>query len=1597
MKASDSIASILHSRSQSTSGTNDQRHKIVSGEFSVLDKVFPLLDEMLKTGKVPSILESILFVHIYFQIFAFSLWPAFTFLKLTDRLDDTIGMWIYRIAFISEVSLKHSSIIGSLIFFSILILIFLVSFGIELFVFFKTRRFNKPLLHVARTCFDVIPMLILLPISEWTGICLKYSIKMKTTFYIVCCVIAFIYLIIVMFAHHVQSYFTASLPYIPTSNIACWSGYYHFMFLAIPSVILIVSFIADFFPKYFMLLLMFFKILYNIYMVYNLFFFPFSHLKMNDMFAALFMAVNVLDVIKMLDLFNFSIHFWILLVASISSFVVCLIISKIIFYYRIKLICSNLTFEAVDKVEADGTYQPHLRQDLSGNAVQDEKIRILFHRIGLDKSENRCEMYFRIGLANRCPLFLNWALVKYASEYHRTAHMSTIITQMLSFYPCEARLLSSYFNTACTYPLNFTQRFLMFQINIIKQLRQSSASREIGETIIQLKNKANTIIDDVRKFWTTCPDEMNVFYDLQKRTQSVRELFDEALNHYPNNVRICEGYSQFLIEGAMDFKEGVRMKHKADLIEQGKNFVIDFSFRSLVRAYPEYLKKNIMNVQGQFIQHNNKSGGSANTTSISSSSSKNSNLSTGTIDGILDPEIEEQVAKNCFTYHRLRLEFQGCMENRKIKYNKHLHWAVLWSLLCVVILSVFFFVFYYNRYDQRLTSIQRLINLVRTKYNIDATFLASIMKTVPAVGAITPAMIEQVRVLSGSSYEIDVMEGDLEVARWSDYMTNNLSRYMNDIMGLAQNGVNVETTFTEFVVRMIPIHQCNGLAMMPGTYNETLKELFVRLEIYLRGLHTQAASELVHDDRACETIANFPEANEHYRTLASRILAYLKDIETEDIKINTFLNILIPLLYAFVSIPPIYFYLWLCLKELRSVHGLLVHLNQSIRETASKSLLKTDEEITFKETMKSQQMLTSTLYAFAALPIINAVLFLIVPMICVKQNTVYNNYNYWVYYSSARASDAVQALIWSIFSVAIGKGFPEFAFNRSVYVQNAQLNLNNLIKDNNDLLRGSDKSPSCVGRSDNLDRFNIVAYCKNDDFKSVDHSDYKCSSLDASITSLFAYLNLVLDNPQNATMDKDTEMANSFHIVTNHIVERCWESSNEINSLAKKELSNFRRNMALIAGATILVSIIITIILWVVFSRIETMYNGELQLLRRVPPLSMSSSPALMNYITHKDEQKKTEVMAPTKSIVYQSKDSIIFINKNLNIESINNATTDLFGYTPDQILGQPINTILAESINEDLYKQVEMMKTGQCALVYEHSCHGITDDEQDMPVHITLIGIPENNGNLPKAFVVIMRNETELIRQRKIAETAKAQSEKLLYQILPRDIVTRLNRGETDINFTVPSATIIFIDIVKFSNYASTLTPAEIMEHLSIIFAKFDAAIAKFNLLTKIKLIGDVYMAAGGLFTPEENPQNHAVQMINFALESLMALEEANNQFNASLMVRIGVNTNGPLIAGVLGTDKPVFDIIGDPINVASRLQSTAVPGTVQISEETFQLIANMNYNIEKRGEIELKGKGKKTAYVVRPLAMSSFFSVPQDLEQENSQLAVPVPNQSV
>jgi class 3 adenylate cyclase len=203
-----------------------------------------------------------------------------------------------------------------------------------------------------------------------------------------------------------------------------------------------------------------------------------------------------------------------------------------------------------------------------------------------------------------------------------------------------------------------------------------------------------------------------------------------------------------------------------------------------------------------------------------------------------------------------------------------------------------------------------------------------------------------------------------------------------------------------------------------------------------------------------------------------------------------------------------------------------------------------------------------------------------------------------------------------------------------------------------------------------------------------------------------------------------------------------------------------------------------------------------------------------------------------------------------------------------------------------------------------------------------------------------------------------KKRSDSLLRNILPGEIITRLGEGETVIADRHDDVSVVFSDFQGFTAISSRLDPTVLVESLNAIFSLFDALSQELG-VEKIKTIGDAYLAVAGV--PGERP-DHATAIADMALGMIDALQEANEAFEVPFHFRIGVAT-GPVVAGIIGTHKFVYDVWGDTVNVASRLESTSEPDRIQISAETTSRLGE-SFVIEERGEVELKGKGLVPTY---------------------------------
>ena len=240
--------------------------------------------------------------------------------------------------------------------------------------------------------------------------------------------------------------------------------------------------------------------------------------------------------------------------------------------------------------------------------------------------------------------------------------------------------------------------------------------------------------------------------------------------------------------------------------------------------------------------------------------------------------------------------------------------------------------------------------------------------------------------------------------------------------------------------------------------------------------------------------------------------------------------------------------------------------------------------------------------------------------------------------------------------------------------------------------------------------------------------------------------------------------------------------------------------------------------------------------------------------------------------------------------------------------------------------------------------------------------------GRLTSTFnfmVACIREQSEEIHLK------NEENERLLLNILPGPIADRLKGGEEPIADYFPEVTVLFADIVGFTAMSEKISPDDLVKLLNHLFSAFDDSAQDLE-IEKIKTIGDCYMAVAGLTNEADGSPTAMVKM---AFKMLRSVELMNSELGTSLSIRIGINC-GPVIAGVIGKSKFIYDLWGDTVNLASRMESHGVAGRIHASEAIYEQVKDY-FDVEKRGVINVKGKGEMTTYLIG-IGDGSIESIP-------------------
>lgn len=346
------------------------------------------------------------------------------------------------------------------------------------------------------------------------------------------------------------------------------------------------------------------------------------------------------------------------------------------------------------------------------------------------------------------------------------------------------------------------------------------------------------------------------------------------------------------------------------------------------------------------------------------------------------------------------------------------------------------------------------------------------------------------------------------------------------------------------------------------------------------------------------------------------------------------------------------------------------------------------------------------------------------------------------------------------------------------------------------------------------------------------------------------------------------------------------------------------------------------------------------------------------------------------RSIFEESVDGIFQTSPEGRYISANPALARIYGYDSPQELMTQIT---------DIGKQIYVQPQRRAELAaYMKRYDTVSDFESQ--VHRkdgSVIWISEDVRAVkdPDGKIIYYEGTVKDITERKEMEEevrrARRKTERLLLNILPQQIAERLKKGPTIIANNFSEATVLFADIVNFTPFSAQVSPSQLISLLNQIFSAFDQLVEQYE-LEKIKTIGDAYMAVGGL--PKQRP-DHPSAIADLALAMQHTIAQFKKDDGEAFSLRIGINT-GPVVAGVIGTKKFSYDLWGDTVNIASRMESEGISGRVQVTQATYDRLKK-RYNLEPRGMVYIKGRGDMMTYWLigkKPSAFDDFNSFAGD-----------------
>jgi PAS domain S-box-containing protein len=941
-------------------------------------------------------------------------------------------------------------------------------------------------------------------------------------------------------------------------------------------------------------------------------------------------------------------------------------------------------------------------------------------------------------------------------------------------------------------------------------LRESSSSTELALKLGEMRTFVKRGISLSRRFWNHPNVQLTFLYQIKNYTDNLKALYNELISKYPNNLRLYEDYSYFLIECAMDYSNGLQIKHQSNLIKEGKSIAVDISFCSLTQTFPAYLKRKILDLKGNLIATDPKLIKTTSISNISQNSQPSSSHShdkmsqSSVFDEEYNDEIENQLGKASFSEHRLRLACQRTFEGRKAMKSVYLRCGLIVCLVVGILVLLFVGLYFYFHFDSRTHDISKFECLQQLSIKFltifDMILIELLNQSNPYFrDTIYPQIMKDDGYVSENGLTVFNFFGDF--IENQDYLIEESVRYINEFLDTlivqSISGLNVIENYGNFTQIIVPFGFCSNNATNVY-YNDMIENLgFYQLASYIFGqirflINGFPVQEWQHTSELCEIMHSYlPMVQAIYN-----IFTELADIDSEKSHQSSFSILIIAIVSSatyFTFALPILIYLSVfALKELSDLSNLMQNLDSKTRSKAA-SFVSLEIENTSNDETNDTFQTSGVLNLFILICLMCFFILSTIAFIFIlfyqanQQNILINSFSGWTYSDFRRLTVSLRMVIETEYILSRGDGLDIEFISQALIIDKIKNEIQKLGIAKNILFDSNGYKP-IIGFNSDFDKVNVDDRC----FVPSEFQDlrdyYQCASL-------IKNYDLVISLSESLVLYIETEtfsQSNWLHLheVVNKFIRLPQKMSNNILiKMFSDSVENYYSIMITLLTVGILVYFLIFGIIFYLVSSIDYYFQGSLQLLRRVSSQGIVSNSPLFQYLFQTESDSKSNNNSDVfTSVIQNSLDSIICLDLHETIETVNPSVSSLLDYNPEQLLGQHLSSILFSNQSKDIFTHLSMMKNGECSLQFEDHLQVITANEKLIPVSVIVLGMTKENEYKVNSFVIILRDELQLQRQKNQAEEAKTKSEELLYSILPRDIVTKINQGETNIRSYFPS-----------------------------------------------------------------------------------------------------------------------------------------------------------------------------------------------------------------